>query len=558
MTDDYDGAVPPTPTDAVRPLDEHGAPVVAEAPAKKKRSPRVVFAGAAAAVLVVGGLGGWLWWTNVIRGPLGAAEVIPGSADVVLTIDALQLIEENRFERLIEAFNPVGVDLDIQDLIEAADDEIESETGIRVLADAGEWIGQSAALAIWFPDDLFADFNPDIEFALSIMARDEGRAQEFLDDIVTAALDSGDEVETIEILGVDIYSVSDEDVPVLVTVHSGRMLLASDPDRMIDMLEPQDTITDRSAYQRLWNAVDGDDAFFSMYVSERFLEDFFVEALEQSGTDVSSIPVGATLGTATIDDDGVEFSLASIAVDDTGQSVAGTWGQQLPAGTYGYMSVALPFEKEDIEDLFDDQVDSLADLGLGLDVGETLGFFEDAFGVSVRDVVSQFSDEMLFAVIAAEAGPLPAVAGGPLGVGLAVGVDDEDVILQALENLPGVFGPAGEGIVPLDGGLWEFDIEEGPFFTYGVVGHRLVIASDRDTLAAVTEGDGGVSDDAEWQRLSDFVGEDMLVYVNIAGILDAFADRDLRRDLKALRSFGATASASDGISIVTMRLVIDY
>jgi hypothetical protein len=556
MTDSHDESAGVWQADAVRPLDEAGTPLDTPPPPEPTtRSPWLIAAGAAAAVLLIGVVGGWLWWVNVIRGPQGAAEVIPGSADVVFTVDALELIEGDRFNRLVRSFDS---EFDFDDLLTEIDDEIERGTGLRVLEDVRAWIGRSAAVAVWIPDDFFTTFDGEPEVAMAVMTRNEGAARRFLDDMIAAARDDGAEVTTITVAAVEVYSVAAE-TPTLVTVHSGRMLLATDPDRLAQMIEPTDPITERSAYDRLWAAANGDAAFASMYISENFFDEVLTGIAEAGGIESADVPSGALLATAALDDDGVEFAAASIALDDAGQVSPGSWAAALPAGTYGYFSVALPFDEEEIEALLDEQLAVLQGAGGGDDVDAFLDEFEGAFGVSLRELVSQFGGEVLFAAIQSDFGPLPALAGGPLGVGFAMGVEDESVVSDALASLPEVLGPDGDVIRLTANGLWAVDPGDGELVHYGVAEGRLVVASDDVTIDALLgRGSGGLVDDPEWERLAGLIGDDMLMYVDLARIISTFAPPDEAVDLAPLRSLGASAILEDGVSLVRMRLVIDY
>ncbi len=546
------------PVGSVRPLDEAGTPLdTVPASIPSRRSPWVVVAGAAAAVLLIGVVGGWLWWVNVIRGPLGAAEVLPGSADMVVTIDALELIEGDRFARIVRAFDPDG-GFDLDELIAEIDDGVEEEIGLRVFEDVRAWIGRTAAVAVWAPADFLETFDAEPEIAIAVMTRNEGAARQFIDDVVASARSDGAEIEIITIAGVDVYSVASETTPALVTVHSGRVLLANDPGRLAEMIEPTDPITERSAYDRLWTAADGDAAFASLYVSENFIDEIASGVAETGGVATGDLPSGAVLAVATLDDDGVQFSAASITLDDSGEAVSGTWARDLPAGTYGYVSLALPDEAQ-IAEFFDSQVDAARDAGAVREVDELLDGFEDIFGLSLRDLVTQFGGEMLFAAVQSDFGPMPALAGGPLGIGFAIGVEDAAVVEGALADIPEALGPDGDIITRADDGFWAVDLGDGEIVRYGVTDSRLIVASDPVTVDGLAgRSGGGLTDDAGWQRLAGLIGEDMVMYVDFARIFSAFAPPDVAADLVPLRSMGASTDVADGVSVVRVRIVIDY
>jgi hypothetical protein len=519
----------------------------------------MVFGGAAAAVIVVGLVGVWLFWTNVVRGPLGAAEVVPASADIVLTVDALEFIEGDRFSRLINAFDPEGeATFSVGDLLSDIDDEIETELGFRVLGDATEWMGRSAAIGVWAPDDFFETFGAEPDVVISVMTRNDDRAREIIDALSAAAARDGADVDKVIVAGVEVDSVKDGSDLFLATVHENRVLFANDEGRMAEMIDPTNPVTEVSAYQRLWNAAGGDDAFASVYVSEDFFDSLVTTAFEASGTNSSGVPSGALIATATLDDDGVEFAGASIALDDAGVEVAGSWGRELPSGVYGYFSAALPFERADVESLFDEQVDQLTDLGLGVDIDSFLASFEDQLGVSLRELLAQFTDEVLFAAVQSDFGPLPALAGGPLGIGFAIGVEDDAVIADALARLPDLLGPDAQFIEQLGDTIWAVDTGEGEVARFGVVDGRLVIAGDEHAFNAMLGAGGGVTDGDEWKRLAGLIGDDMFVFVDIARIVDTFAPSDEADELAVLRSFGASSSVEDGIAVIKARLVLDY
>lgn len=546
------------PQGSVRPLDETGTPLdPIPAAAPTRRSPWVVAAGAAAAVLLIGVVGGWLWWVNVIRGPLGAAEVIPGSADMVVTVDALELIEGDRFARIIRAFDPDG-EFDLDELITEIDDEVEEEIGLRVFEDVRAWIGRTAAVAVWAPADFLETFDAEPELAIAVMTRNEGAARQFIDDVVASARRDGAEISVITIAGVEVYSVASETTPALVTVHSGRVLVANDPGRLAEMIEPTDPITERSAYDRLWTAADGNAAFASLYVSENFIDEIVSGVAETGGVAPGDLPSGAVLAVATLDDDGVQFSAASITLDDSGETVSGTWARDLPAGTYGYVSVALPDEAT-IAEFFDSQLDAARDAGAVREVDGLLDEFEDIFGVSLRQLVTQFGGEMLLAAVQSDFGPMPALAGGPLGIGFAIGVEDAGLVDDVLAEIPEVLGPDGDVIRRGADGFWAVDLGDGELVRYGVTGDRMIVASDTVTVDALAgRGGGGLTDDAGWQRLAGLIGEDMVMYVDFARIFSAFAPPETAADLAPLRSMGASTSVADGVSVVRVRVVIDY
>ncbi len=129
---------------------------------------------------------------------------------------------------------------------------------------------------------------------------------------------------------------------------------------------------------------------------------------------------------------------------------------------------------------------------------------------------------------------------------------------DVLSRIPGFLGPDAQLIEQLGDTIWAIDPGDGEIIRYGVVDGRLVIASDQDSFNAVLgAGGGGVTDDPEWERLAGLVGDDMFLYVDIARIVDTFAP-EMATDVAPLRSFGASTTTQDGVTLVTARLVIDY
>ena len=99
----------------------------------------------------------------------------------------------------------------------------------------------------------------------------------------------------------------------------------------------------------------------------------------------------------------------------------------------------------------------------------------DVLMTRVRDFLGQFTDEVLFAALPSDLGPLPAVSGGPLGLGLVVGLNDPAVVANALAQLPGFLGPDGDVLAQTADGRWVLDLGDGEVFTYGVVDDGAVI-----------------------------------------------------------------------------------
>ncbi|HZD23445.1 MAG TPA: DUF3352 domain-containing protein, partial [Acidimicrobiia bacterium] len=196
---------------------------------------------------------------------------IPADAQMTVTFDLEALTQGDPMERLFRAFaEPLAAAGYIEDpemdIVGLVDETLETELGLTFEDDVAPWIGGSASIGVWAPDD--TDSQPD--FLLSLLVQDRAGAETFVETAFADA--AGTEVESSSFEGGTMYSTTGEEQGQL-WVGDDLLLVAADPETIPAGLEAwsADSIRDTDEYQQLVEDLPG-GRIVELYTSSRFIE----------------------------------------------------------------------------------------------------------------------------------------------------------------------------------------------------------------------------------------------------------------------------------------------
>lgn len=558
-------------TQAVRPLDDAGNPIVhSHGDGRSHRGGLI--AGGIVAVVAVLAIGGVVVWNNLIGSAYGAAEAVPADADMVVTIDFLQIRDTEQVERFVQVFaEPLAehgiIDEapDFEGALREFDDEAEKELGFRFAEDVFSWIGRSGSVAVWLPDSMFdvTTYDPDIipSFLATLQVRDEQAAQSFLDRVLAEAQADGEEFERIQVGGSAAYRIPDSSGDIYLALYDGRFLVAESVTTLRRAIETDAaaSVAQTEDFQSLTAALGG-EPLMTMYVSSSIGEQL-ADTYEELGIDFpysNALAGTSAMATFDLDDDGVALRTASAALPDFPVG-AGEWGRTLPANTYGFVDVALP--ENYLEDMTTLYEDTIAQSGVPqAEIDALTSSADEAIGMSlIDDLLPQFGREMIFAVAPASDGALATELGLDLGLLFGIGVEDAAVVNTALDNVLGEMAAQGLEVTNRDG-VRIVTGDGSEFAALTVTDDALAASSSADLLSIFVDGSGTLAGAETYQRIDAAVAGDGLVfYVDIAGIVDDFATDEAVRDVMApLVGAGAAYTVAGDLQISEFRLLVDY
>jgi hypothetical protein len=551
----------------VRPLDERGRPIIA--PVEPPDRSRLLVGGVLAAVVVLA-IGAVVAWRALIGSPFSAAEDVPADADLVVTMDFLQVRDVDRVDRFVRAFaEPMqrhGVIDDVPDL-EAAlrefDDLTESEIGFRFAEDVLSWIGRSGSLAVWVPESAFSldTFAPSAPPAIlaTIDVRDQDAATDFVDRIIGELEADGTVVERIQVAGNVAYHINDGEAMVLALVD-GRLILGDSTGtvRRAIELDPSDSVAQRDDFQQLASAIGGDPVmtfFAAASLGEKASVAYGALGLDMPFSDQLG---SATMAAVTLDDDGIAVRTANRTLEGL-SAEPGEWAAGLPADTYGFFDVVLP--ERYLAEMTNLYIDSLAETGLTeQDIAGLTAPADEILGMSLLDdVLPQFGGEVLFAVMPATDSLLVRSAGFDIGLLFGIGVDDAAVVSQAVDRALSVLAEAGVE-AQRRGEVQVISVDGSIAGAVAVTDDAFFATSSPDTLEALLEGRSGLASSERYRRVDDLIaGDGLAAYLDIAGLVEDFATDEVVGDVLApLVAMGAGYTVEGELQITEMRLLVDY
>lgn len=554
---------------AVRPLDPEGRPV-APSPVVAETSRSKLMAGLLVGLLVVAGIGGAIAWRVLTGSPFAAAEAVPADADLVITMDFLQLTDLDPVDRLIQAFaEPMarhGIIDETPDLDAALrefDDMAEEEIGFRFAEDVLSWIGRSGSIAVWMPESAFAldpyagDVIPTVLATLEV--RDEAKAQAFLDRVLEQARTEGAEVESALIAGIAAHAVADGDEPFFVALHDGRLLIGDSTEtlRRAIELDPGNSVAQTDDFQQL-AAVIGGDALMTYYMSPS-LGRKLVRAYEEQDMEipfVEQLSTSGVMASTTLDESGLVVRSASPIWEGITAS-AGSWSARLPADVYGFVDVTFP--ERYFEELVDGYLDAMGSAGLTeADIESFTSPLDEMLGMSLTDeLLPQFGGEIMLAVGPADDGALAESL--PLGVLFGLGVDDAGVVERALSNGLELAAEQGVRVYERDG-VDVIEADGAVIAATTVTQDGIFASSSPDQLVGFLRDSGGLGAAERYQRVDGATeGDGLAFYLDIAGIVGDFVtDEEVGDVLAPLVAAGAGYRIEGDYQVAEFRLVIDY
>ena len=554
----------------VRPLDESGKPI-ATAPSRPSPQRASLLTGGAIALIVIIALVAVIAWRALTGSPFGAAESVAADADVVFTVDFLQIRDVERVDRFIRAFaDPMvrhGYIDEVPDLDSALrefDDMAEEEIGFRFGEDIVSWVGRSASMAVWIPESALAldSFDPSATPAILITleVRDDERAGQFLDRAIAEAEQAGFAVTQIQLGGGPGYYIETPDEPLVVALRDGRFLIGESTDtvRRAIELDPADSVAQSEDFQRLASAIGGDPvmtSFASSNLGSKLAAAFSTLSPELP---LAEPFAGGSMVTLALDDDGISIRAASRAVE--GLTVAhGAWSAALPADTYGFIDVVLPDGYGG--ELIEQYTETLSNAGLtGDDLDAITAPADDVIGMSLLDdLLPQFGGELMFAVIPASDGLLAQESGLAIGTLLGVGIQDADIVGEALDRA--LLALAEQGLTILDdASMHVVELDGSPVGALSLTADSFLASSSPQALEGLLRGAERLGAAEQYNRVDDLIdGDGLAMYVDVAGVVGDFVDDGPVRDVLApLVAVGAGYAVHGDLQITDVRFLIDY
>jgi hypothetical protein len=540
--------------------------------------------GAIIGVVVIAAIAGVVWFRNLVGDPLGSARSIPPQAQVVITLDGLQLINFDEFQSLIDAFaDPAGEPGVVEEdanMLDGLDEGFEEAFGVDFRNGVLPWVGRTASFAMWdlAGADLVEGSLPELMLAIEV--RDAGKAEDFLDRVMdAAAAEMGTFVEGSQINDQGVLVVSDprSGVALYGAVAGDVMIFTGSDSALRDAIGAHrgSSIVDSTRYGDALAALPA-DRLVTAYMDGSAIDDF-ADLYGELAADMSvaygmgglATPdlagdgmVSAVAGSFALIEEGLQFDTATVYRDADDAAKVRVHEpdlvDRLPADTLAYL--AFPFDSANV----DDAISQMREAG-GTEFDQITEQLEAETGIDVfEDLLPAFDDGLALAAYATGEGMLGRRLGG-FGLLGAVGVADREPVADALARLdelieselatdPSVsFEVVGDLRVAGDG--------VDPMAAWGLGADVLVVGSSVTEVEGVLSGQGGgVHDAALYQELDGSLpGEGLVFYLDVGAIVDLVdPPPEVALVIAPLRGAGA-AGATEG-NVVSGRLVvaIDY
>lgn len=375
------------------------------------------------------------------------------------------------------------------------------------------WMGREIALAA----------DPDGDVVMAVAVRNEGRAAEFLTELIDHLEDEGNEFDESEHNGVVIHKIVAKDfsTPLAFAIHDNRLLLASDSEALEDALDRAEsgrgTLAGNEDYRNAMAAQPG-NRIGALYISTAGLGDEIkeLEALRWVS------------GASTLADNGTRFSYKFGFDRDRLDRRQREWLER--TGSDNEMARRIPDDvlfyvaSTDIGGTLDYAAD------VSPEFGEVMAELrrEEGLGPIVR-MAEEMTGEYAVAVTNQRSGMLELMTGEPYGILFAAQSGDGD---DALDDLDGVFDDIkNEFFVDYDtddigsatiGYLSEDGIR---VIGYGVDGDDVVLGTSVEQIEAAMEGDDVLSDDSAFRATMDALPDGGLGYLYFdADFIDFLVD----------------------------------
>ena len=534
--------------------------------------------GAIIGIVVIAALAGVVWFRNLVGDPLGSARSVPAQAQMVVTLDGLQLIDFDKFQSLIDAFaDPAGEPGVVEqeaNILDALDESFEDAMGVDFRNGVLPWVGRTASFAMWdvARTDMVAGDIPEVMVAIEV--RDPGKARDFLDRVMDlAAEEAGSVVEETTLNGETALVVAPGEFDSPVSLYGGVvgdvMIFTASDSAFRDAVAARagSSIVDSTRYVDALSRLPA-DRLVTTYVDGTVIDDFtdvysdLADSFGQSVPDVADPGVASIAASFALIEEGLQFDAVTVyrsAADVAQVSVAEPdIVARLPIETLAYL--AFPIDGASI----DEAMSTLAATA-GAEFDQMAEELKAQTGIDIfGELLPAFDNGVVLAGYATREGMLGRQFGG-FGILGAVGVNNRQVVADALAQLdefittelasdPSVsFEKVGDLRIAGDG--------IDPAVAWGLGEDLIAIGSSITEVENMISGSaGGIHDAALYQELDGTLpGDGLLFYLDMAGIIDLVQPPpEVGRVMAPL--LGAGASGSIDGTVVSGRLVvaIDY
>lgn len=567
-----DGFVRPLPPEATSPADPFGtvgqpSGMTPWEPEPPRDRTKLWIGGAVLGVVVVAAIAGAIWFRNLIGDPIGSVRSVPPAAQVVITVDGLQLLDFDAYQRLVDAFaDPAGDPGVIEEganLLDELDDAFLDEFGVGFRDGVLPWVGRTASVGLWDIDPA----RPEPTFLMAIEVRDAAMAGEFLDKAAAAVADElGTVVEAQIVAGNSTVFVAggEFDSDFYAVVLDDVMLIGGTAAALEQGMAARagESIADSEAYTDTVAKLPA-DRVVTAYLSRSLFDDIgrlYDESLTELdiafpgglGDDLAGMAASFTLAESGLQFDAVQVFADGSEVPDT--MAAPDLVQRLPGETLAYL--AIPFSAPDIAEA----VASLEAI-FGAEYEAMVGELESEFGIDlVGELLPTLDRGFVLAGYATFDGFL-AQNVAPFGLIGAIGLNDTGPMGEALEILDDLMEQQSDGQFERIGDVRAMREGIDSIVTWGLGADAMAASSSITELESMLDGvQGGVATGALYQELDAALpGEGLLMYVDVTSIVDLIGmDPTTRRSFAPLRGMGASADVSGNTSAARLLVLIDY
>ncbi|MCH7663886.1 MAG: DUF3352 domain-containing protein [Chloroflexi bacterium] len=491
------------------------------------------------------------------------ASVVPEETTIYFSADLLQMTSSEGLDAIIQTFaEAAGEDApELDGMISILDGAFEDSFELTFTDDVLPWVGQYAGISVSNIEiDPFGGLDEDPQVVIVIEVRDSIGADQFIENFV-AALEkntfAGGEFEEDEYEGATLY-VLDEGFDQMAVGRSGDFVFFSDRVESIHAaIDAQSgaSLADSPMYQETIRQL-SNQRMMTVYIDAGQLQEEFSSFGDAGLTALCQQPVvlDAFAMSFEVIEEGMQFDfVVAINYDELGDFdlnvdiEAPTTDILIPEDAFFYMasgsnSVNPVTQEEYYQRIFGDE-----------DCEESIQLLEEVMGIEILDLLSNLNGEFVLAMMPSSSGALATMGQIPLGFVFMIGINDEDVILDAISTLNDTIARdefSGFGIeessfdeftlftlgqeIPFVGGVL-------PIVTYGVGQDYLIIASSESVIADTFNGGPSLADNENYQSVWDaFPAEDIpVLYFDVRGMFEIIRDGLSSLDQEGINEFAA-------------------
>jgi hypothetical protein len=539
-------------------------------------------------LVAAGGVAAVLVYQAVFARPAAIPTLLGADTQLYATLTP-NLSDLPNVQRLQEAYPQLFVDQDSSD----ADDQLEDLMGVSFAEDIQPWIGTEMAIAVSGIDaDRIAEAQQDSSAGEEILrrarviivlaARDQAKAQAFLDKQRTNRAARGEEFVETTHQNITIYTQQDaEGSPIAAfALIKQHVVFASDPAQLTEMIDRdgggEDTLEKNTRFQKVKAALPSAAAGY-VFADGPLIADTAVAALRQSAESLDSSAqqeidqqidnaraiegLGASISVAETGvqlDTAVAMDLSEL--DDEAQAQIEATRQPVDADRLGSVSRdAIGLMSFHIPATFKDQV--LEAIRIQPDGEAQLESFEQETGVNLEDdILNWFSGDATLVFLPGEQiGDTTLPATGYFSIRPA----DRDAAERGMAKIAEAITQSSDGTTTFAeeefGGVqWQTisdPASEQVFGGYGFVQDDLVIAFGTTALtSAGAGGEAALTSEANFTAVNEKLVSPNggVIYIDMARAVEAyraagllpedFDDSDADKSLRPIKAIGAAGA----------------